>query len=359
MLNTLPPPTAADDAYARDSASCAVLTTAEETGDVNTLMAHANENLELLDHRFASQGGLLALRRSDGENGTEGEMGIFSQWLRYTHSLVDRVAELEREVAVMRELLGGGHMAPGVRGQSRAGTSGARILVFPQDRYVLAGLNESTWERLNEELDVTAEMAAARDQRAGEKLRSRGWSAEDLIDGLGGETAGQNLVSWVEVTSRVFRVKGQESVFVIPAWDVHPGAEAVRKIENQPLVQTVARGDSQRGRMTAKERSDQRKEMEALKKENHDLKFRLQYEQDQMQKWFGIWEGEKKERMTAVELVHEELDAEKEKWEHMQRILEAFGLEQLLFLENDLSHDSTQNVPEAGELVKESGYPQQ
>ena len=334
MLNTLPPPTA-DDAYARESASCAVLKTAEETGDVNTLMAHANENLELLDHRFASQGGLLALLPSDGGNGEEGEMGIFSQWLRYTHSLVDRVAELEREIALMRELLGGERMAPGVRGQGMAGKRGARMLVLPQDRYVLAGLNESTWERLNEELDVTAEMATARDKRAAEKLRSRGWSGEDLVDGLGGETAGENLVSWVEVTSRVFRVKGQESVFVIPAWDVHPGAEAVRKIESQPLVQTVARGNSQPGRMTAKERSDRRKEIEALKKENDDLKFRLQYEQDQMQKWFEIWDVEKKERMTAVERVHEELDAEKKKWENMQRVLAASGLEQLLSSEND------------------------
>ncbi len=302
---------------------------------MNALMAHANENLEMLDHRFSSRGGLLALLPSGGEEGEEGERGIFGQWLLYTQSLVGRVAELEREIASMRELVGGGYASPGVRGRSVAGGKGARRLVCPQDRYVLAGLNESAWERLNEELDVTAEMAAARDERAGERLRCRGWGGEDLIDGSGGEIAGENLVSWVEVVSRVFRVKGQESVFVIPAWDLHPGAEAVRKIENQPLVQTVARGSNQDERMTAKERSDQRKETEALKKENADLRFRLQYEQDQMQRWFGMWDVERKERKAAVELVHEELGAEKEKWENMQRVLEASGLEQLLFCENE------------------------
>lgn len=93
--------------------------------------------------------------------------------------------------------------------------------------------------------------------------------------------------------------------------------------------------------MTAKERSDQRKENEALKNKNDDLKFRLQYERDQMQKWFEIWNVERKERMLAVELVHEELNAEKEKWENMQRVLEASELEQLRFPRNDdLGHGS-------------------
>lgn len=88
------------------------------------------------------------------------------------------------------------------------------------------------------------------------------------------------MLSLVEVTSRVFRVKGHESVVVIPAWVVQVDAEAVRKIENQPLVQTVARGSSQRARMIVKERSDERKDTEALKKANDDLGFRSQYKQD-------------------------------------------------------------------------------
>ena len=84
------------------------------------------------------------------------------------------------------------------------------------------------------------------------------------------------MLSWVELTSRVFRVKGHESVVVIPAWDVHLEAEAVRKIGNQPLVQTVARGSSQRARMIVKERSDE-KDTKALKKAADDLGFRSQY----------------------------------------------------------------------------------
>ena len=333
VLNTLPPLTPKHH-YAPGSPSCAVLKTAEETGDVNTLMAHVNENLEMLDHRFSAQGGLLALLPLHGKNGTESERGIFGQWLHYTQALVGRVAELEREVVLMRELLGGERVTPSVRGRSTAGGKAARELVFPQDRYILAGLSDSLWAQLNEELDITAQMAAAQEWRAGEQLRPRRWSGECLDGRVEDRGEGRDAVSWVEVTSRIFRVQGQESVFVIPAWDLHPGAEAVRKIENQPLVQTVTRGTNQLTRLTAKERKDRRKEIETLKKENDDLRSRLQYEKDQMQQWFGIWEAERKERM-------EELDAEKEKWESMQRVLEISGLEQLLYSENDLSQGST------------------
>lgn len=38
--------------------------------------------------------------------------------------------------------------------------------------------------------------------------------------------------------------------------------------------------------------------------------------------------------------MHEELDAEKEKWENMQRVFEASGLEQSLGSENDLDQAS-------------------
>ena len=94
----------------------------------------------------------------------------------------------------------------------------------------------------------------------------------------------RDVVSWVELTSRTFRVKGQKSVFVILAREIHPGAEAVRKIESQPFVQTVVRGkSSQQARVTVKEGSDGRNDTEALE-EIDGLKFRLQNGKDRMQK---------------------------------------------------------------------------
>ena len=329
LVNTLPPLTP-EDIYMGKAPSCAILKTAEETGDMSTLMAHANENLEILDHYFSPQGGLLALLPPDDGNGKQSERGIFGQWLRYTQALVDRVAELEREVALMREILGSEHMMPNVRGKRTAGDVRAKEIVFPQDRYVLAGLNDALWERLHKDLDIAAEMNAAKDRRAHERLRPRGRCCEDLIGKPRCMDDELNTVSWVEVTSRVFRVRGQETVFIIPAWNIHPGAGAVKAIENEPLVQTVARGTNQQAQVTAKERSDQRREIEALKKEIDDLKFRLQYEKNQMRGWFADWGVERKKRLSAEKLAYVKLEAEKEKWKNMRQILKASGLEQIL-----------------------------
>lgn len=57
----------------------------------------------------------------------------------------------------------------------RAGGKGAKGLVFPQDGYVLGGLSDALWAKLNENLDGTDEMAAGKAGRAGEQLRPRRW----------------------------------------------------------------------------------------------------------------------------------------------------------------------------------------
>ena len=182
-------------------------------------------------------------------------------------------------------------------------------------------------------------MTDARNKRADERLRPRRWRGNDL-NKVRGEGNRLGAVSWVEVTSRVFRVKGQESVFVIPAWDIHPGARAVGNLEDQPLVQTIARESIQNERMTAKEKRSQRIEIETLMKQIGDLKLRLQCEKNEMQNWFAIWDVERKEKMSAVKLAHEELDAEKEKWVKMQQVVEVSGLEQLCFSGGEPGQDS-------------------
>ena len=118
--------------------------------------------------------------------------------------------------------------------------------------------------RLKVELDKTAGVSAAKDRRANGQLRPRGWSSEDLDNKDERKGDGWDVVSWIEVTSRVFQIKAQENVFVIPAWDMHPGAKAVRKLESQPLVQTVVRKtNSLQARVMVRERRDRREETQA------------------------------------------------------------------------------------------------
>lgn len=121
---------------------------------------------------------------------------------------------------------------------------------------MLSGLSEGLWSRLGEELRIAEGVVLERGRRAGEKLRKRG-RGEDFGDKDGEVDAEDDVVAWIEVTSRIFRVKGQKTMFVIPGWDVHPGAEAVRRLERQPLVQTVARRGGETGK-TALERREER-----------------------------------------------------------------------------------------------------
>ena len=142
------------------------------------------------------KGGLLALLPSDEDKyGQESEWGIFGQWLHYTHRfLVGRMAELEREVALIREVLGEAeHTTPGVRGRRTACGKRARGLFFPQDRDVLAGFDDALCERLNGELDIIAETTA--DQgRAGK----RAFTAERMEwRRLGTTSLNAKAVGWI------------------------------------------------------------------------------------------------------------------------------------------------------------------
>jgi len=127
---------------------CRILDNAEGTGDVEDLVGHVNECLEEIDHAFSPRGGLLALLPPETMDVKgDSEKNVFGQWLHYTQTLVRRVAELERDVVLLREILGSGEMVvPGViaidpKAGCGLGERAGRVVVA-QDRYVLAGLNE-------------------------------------------------------------------------------------------------------------------------------------------------------------------------------------------------------------------------
>ena len=208
------------------------------------MRAHANKLLTYLDHRHASTGGILSMTPSSATAQT-----LLSQWLLYTSRLVARLAELEREVVNLREVLGNEALVARVRAHAsfnQNGESSAREMLFPQDRYVLAGLSDALWLRITEALSISAEEAINRgiDNDVG-TVRGLGTfettSAGAEFDPEADDEQARygNIVSWVETTARLYRVRGHETVFVIPAWDMHEGAQAVREVERGPLVTSV------------------------------------------------------------------------------------------------------------------------
>jgi hypothetical protein len=59
---------------------------------------------------------------------------------------------------------------------------------------------------------------------------------QSSVDDINDYNNDPNIVSWIETTARLYRVRGHETVFVIPAWDLNPEADAVREIERGPLI---------------------------------------------------------------------------------------------------------------------------
>ena len=220
--------------------------------------AHANKLLTDLDDRYASTGGILSMTPSSAVAHT-----LLSQWLLYTSRLVVRLAELEREVVNLREVLGNEALVAMVRAhasQNQNGESSAREMLFPQDRYVLAGLSDALWLRITEALSISDEEAIDREISTGVGMVRGSGPFHTTSAGTDSDPASDQeqvrygkVVSWVETTARLYRVRGQETVFVIPAWDMHPGAEAVRAVERGPLVMSLPKGRNS-GAGTAGER---------------------------------------------------------------------------------------------------------
>ena len=260
LSNTISTHTAADGSTIR-LAGCPMRQDEPEKESTTRLIEHANTLLELLDHKTQAQGGLLSLLPPPGTEGRElVQDTILGQWLVYTTNLVQRVSELEAEVTNAREVLAGEAMVPmrlvsqgadavgevvaataaaaeGSAGPTGAEGLGGRVMVFPQDRYVLANCGAGLWERLNEELAAREQGLEARERERARTLRG------GKVRGGQQPSEGSVLqpVTHMDVQSRIYRVKGCQSLFIIPAFDLHPDTGGTRRVEAKGVVQTVVR----------------------------------------------------------------------------------------------------------------------
>lgn len=349
--NTIATHTDADGSRTR-LAGCPFAQEQPEKESTVRLVEHANSLLELIDHKAQPQGGLLSLLPPPGTEGREVVQDtILGQWLIYTTNLVQRVSELEAEVANAREVLAGEAMVPmrlvsqgadpigdvvAAAGTAQTGAEGlgGRVMVFPQDRYVLANCGAGLWERLNEEL-------VAREQGNEHRERER---AHTLRGGkIRGEPgAGHVLqpVTYMDVQSRIYRVKGCASLFIIPGFDLHPDTEGTRRVEAKGLVQTVVRpleyalGGQDRWQRTQAERARVAEEQgrtmarraRGLKEEVGGLKREVREREQELERERERARGVRKlERDLAAKEVHVRAEMEHMQSERLRLRLEAVG----------------------------------
>lgn len=206
-----------------------------------SLLRHANEVLELLDHEYSAKGGLLAVLPplEQKEDRAKAETTLLGQLILYTCRLVQRVHDLEREHANALDVIKGEAAVPR-QALSLLGPHGRqpRELVYPQDRFVLVNAGDDLWQFLNAEF----EKKAAAEEDADFKARQQGVMGEALWKQRGGRDFAQGITA-LDITTRYYRLRNDplDTIFVIPAYQQHPGTKVTREMERQPTVVSVVK----------------------------------------------------------------------------------------------------------------------
>ncbi|TAQ87005.1 hypothetical protein B7494_g4700 [Chlorociboria aeruginascens] len=205
------------------------------------LIAHANEVLELLDHEYSAKGGLNALLppEEQREERKAAEATLLGQLILYQQRLVQRLHDLERSYANALDVLAGEAVVPH-QSLSILGPDGrsGREIVYPQDRFVLANAGEDLWGFLSHEFDKKdyTESIVRR------SYRDKGLEGHALWRRDGGVEYDRGITA-IDVYTRYYRLRGggAKTVFIIPAYESHPGTKVTREIEKQPTVVAVVK----------------------------------------------------------------------------------------------------------------------
>lgn len=205
-----------------------------------SLLRHANALLERLDHETSSTGGLLSLLPSSSEPDalelSDARNSLLGQWLLFTQHLVARGHELELQLSNALNALASEALIPA----HYTGTLGTdaladgKAIAFPQDRFILANAGDDVFDHLHGILDK---------QEALIQAKAKVWAEQGVVGKhiyqtqRGGEEHARGLVP-VTLKTRYYRLAGQgrNTIFVVPAWENHPGVEGTREAEGKPQV---------------------------------------------------------------------------------------------------------------------------
>ncbi|KAF2973567.1 hypothetical protein GQX73_g60 [Xylaria multiplex] len=212
-----------------------------------TLLMHANEILERLDHEYSAMGGLLGIIPLENEKVDEGQAlkqaktTLVGQWILYTQHLVVRMHELEIAYGNSLDLLANEAIVPlqhiSVHGPD--GRSG-REIIFPQDKWILANAGEDVFTFIHQMLD-RAETHQDNKDDVFEEQKVLGDAAYS-----GNDTAKYRGIVKVDLSTRFYRLRGSGHgpLFVLPAFGDRANTKHTRDIESRPTVLTIPQPDN-------------------------------------------------------------------------------------------------------------------
>ncbi|KAI1740725.1 hypothetical protein F4680DRAFT_85064 [Xylaria scruposa] len=207
-----------------------------------TLLMHANEILERLDHEYSAMGGILGIIPLDSEKVDEqralkhAKTTLVGQWILYTQHLVVRMHELEIAYGNTLDLLANEAIVP-LQHMSIHGPDGrsGREIIFPQDRWILANAGEDVFTFIHQMLD-----RAEAHQDAQDAVFAQQNVLGDAAYSTNEQEKHRGIVK-VDLNTRFYRLRnsGHGPLFVLPAFGDRPNTKHTRDMENRPTVVTI------------------------------------------------------------------------------------------------------------------------
>ncbi|KAI0098740.1 hypothetical protein GGR51DRAFT_552371 [Nemania sp. FL0031] len=182
-----------------------------------TLLMHANEILERLDHEYSAMGGILGLIPLDSDNTT-----LVGQWILHTQHLVVRMHELEIAYGNSLDLLANEAIVP----MQHISAHG------PDDRWILANAGEDVFTFIHQMLDRAEAHQDSRDDVYAEQN-----VLGDAAFSTNGDAKYRGIVK-ADLNTRFYRLRGSGHgpLFVLPAFGDRSNTKHTRDIENRPTV---------------------------------------------------------------------------------------------------------------------------
>ncbi|KAK0627676.1 hypothetical protein B0T14DRAFT_423816 [Immersiella caudata] len=204
-----------------------------------SLIMHANDCLERLDHEFSSSGGILSLLPTNAEHGaadlSAARNSLLGQWLLHTQTLTARLHELERAHGnACLALAGEAHIPHQVLSELGPDGRSGRTTCFPQDKYILVNAGEDAFEHIHLILDKLE----ATEQERHKVYKELGAVGEAIWQQQrNGVDYARGIVP-VTIPTRYYRIMGQghHTLFVLPAYDNHPGVKYFKELEEKPTI---------------------------------------------------------------------------------------------------------------------------
>ncbi|CZR63462.1 uncharacterized protein PAC_13359 [Phialocephala subalpina] len=211
-----------------------------------TLIDHANEILEILDHEYSAKGGLLSILPDKNSTNPEekaqwekSQTTLLGQMILHIQRLVMRVHDLERCYSNALDALANEAVVPS-QALTKMGPDGrkGREIVYPQDRFVLANCGEDLWDFLNYEF----EKKEASDEAVRLMYKKSGVIGQDMWR-VRGQKEYERGITVLDISTRYIRLRKDplKTVFVIPAHEHHPGVKATKDMEKVPTVVSVVK----------------------------------------------------------------------------------------------------------------------